>query len=411
MTDNSSIDRPLSGIRVIGLEQYIAGPYATMLLGDAGAEVIKIERPGRGDPRRQMPPFAEKNGEKKAGGFMGYNRNKKSLALDLRQPDGQEIFRKLCQSADVVVENIRPGSMDKQGLGYQDMRKLNPHLIWAAISGFGRLPGKMGPYADRPAFDLVAEAMSGMMNLVGYPDKPPAWTVYGLADIVSGIMASYGITQALYMRERTGQGQFVDSAMFDNLLALNETMVSLYSVTGREQTRGVPSVFFPRGAYETQDGQWVAIHVPDDILWQRLADAMGRADLIEDARSATSIARAENHAFLDGIIQGFFKSKTQADVIEYLNSKSVPTAPVYTAKDIFDDPHVAARGTLMEVDDPKVGAYTFARTAPMMETNPDLPAEPAPDLGQHTRAVLIGLGYSDGDVDSLAKAGVVGLAE
>ena len=217
-----SLKRPLEGIRVTGLEQYMAGPYCTMLLADAGAEVIKIERPGVGDPRRSMPPFAEKDGKKKAAGFMGYNRNKKSLALNLRDPKGQEIFKLLTAQSDVVVENLRPGSMSKMGLGQKDMRALDPKLIWATISGFGRNEDYRGPYSDRPAFDIVAESMSGIMNLVGFADKPPSWTIYGMADVYSGQVTAYGIMQALFMRERTGEGQFVDSAMFDNMLALNE---------------------------------------------------------------------------------------------------------------------------------------------------------------------------------------------
>ena len=405
--DGDNKDRPLSGFRVTGLEQYIAGPYCTMLLADAGAEVIKIERPGTGDPRRHMPPFAEKDGVKKGAGFMGYNRNKKSLALNLRDPRGQEVFRKLVATSDVVVENLRPGSMTKQGLGHREMRELNPRLVWAIISGFGQMDGKRGPYSDRPAFDIVAEAMSGMMNLVGYDDKPPSWTVYGMADIISGIMAAYGVMQALLMRERTGQGQLVDSAMMDNLLSINETMVTLFSVAGQEQTRGVPTVFFPRGAYETKDG-YLAVHVPDNILWKRFCETMNRPDLIDDERSATSPARAANHEFLNPIIQDFLKTMTRDEAVEVFNANGVPVAPVYTAEDVFNDPHVEARGMLMPIDDPEVGTYRFARTSPMLESNADLPNRPAPALGQHTREILEEmLGYSTADVNALKADGVV----
>ncbi len=409
MTDKT--DRPLSGIRVTGLEQYIAGPYCTMLLADAGAEVIKIERPGTGDPRRHMPPFAEKDGVKKGAGFMGYNRNKKSLALNLREPEGQEIFKKLCGASDVVVENLRPGSMTKMGLGHREMREMNPRLVWAIISGFGRLDGYRGPYSDRPAFDIVAEAMSGMMDLVGYADKPPSWTVYGMADIVSGIMAAYGVMQALFMRERTGQGQVVDSAMFDNLLSLNETMVTLYSVAGQEQKRGVPTVFFPRGAYETKDG-YLAVHVPDNIIWKRFCETMGREDLIDDERSENSLARAANHEFLDPIIAEFLASMTRDEAVEAFNANGVPVSPVYTARDVFNDPHVEARGMLMPIDDPDVGEYRFARTSPMLEHNAELPRNPAPALGQHTREILEELvDYSAADVERLSKEGVVETAD
>ena len=409
MTD--TVDRPLSGVRVTGLEQYIAGPYCTMLLADTGAEVIKIERPGGGDPRRQMPPFAEKDGRKKGAGFMGYNRNKKSLCLNLRDPKGQEVFRKLVARSDVVVENLRPGSMAKLGLGHREMRRMNPQLVWAIISGFGQLDGYRGPYSDRPAFDIVAEAMSGMMNLVGYDDKPPSGTVYGMADIVSGIIAAYGVLQALFMRQRTGRGQLVDSAMLDNLLSLNETMVTLYSVAGQEQKRGVPTVFFPRGAYQTKDG-YLAVHVPDNIIWKRFCEVMERSDLIDDERSATSPARAQNHGFLDPIISEFMATMTRDVAVGKFNAHGVPVAPVYTAEDVFADPHIEARGMLMPIDDPEVGTYRFARTAPMLEENAELPRNPAPALGQHTREILEGLlDYSSSEVDALRDHGVVETGE
>lgn len=409
MTD--TVDRPLSGVRVTGLEQYIAGPYCTMLLADTGAEVIKIERPGGGDPRRQMPPFAEKDGRKKGAGFMGYNRNKKSLCLNLRDPKGQEVFRKLVASSDVVVENLRPGSMAKLGLGHREMRRMNPQLVWAIISGFGQLDGYRGPYSDRPAFDIVAEAMSGMMNLVGYDDKPPSGTVYGMADIVSGIIAAYGVLQALFMRQRTGRGQLVDSAMLDNLLSLNETMITLYSVAGQEQKRGVPTVFFPRGAYQTKDG-YLAVHVPDNIIWKRFCEVMERSDLIDDERSATSPARAQNHGFLDPIISEFMATMTRDEAVGKFNAHGVPVAPVYTAEDVFADPHIEARGMLMPIDDPEVGTYRFARTAPMLEENAELPRNPAPSLGQHTREILEGLlDYSSSEVDALRDHGVVETGE
>ena len=409
MTD--TVDRPLSGVRVTGLEQYIAGPYCTMLLADTGAEVIKIERPGGGDPRRQMPPFAEKDGRKKGAGFMGYNRNKKSLCLNLRDPKGQEVFRKLVASSDVVVENLRPGSMAKLGLGHREMRRMNPQLVWAIISGFGQLDGYRGPYSDRPAFDIVAEAMSGMMNLVGYDDKPPSGTVYGMADIVSGIIAAYGVLQALFMRQRTGRGQLVDSAMLDNLLSLNETMVTLYSVAGQEQKRGVPTVFFPRGAYQTKDG-YLAVHVPDNIIWKRFCEVMERSDLIDDERSATSPARAQNHGFLDPIISEFMATMTRDVAVGKFNAHGVPVAPVYTAEDVFTVPLIEARGMLMPIDDPEVGTYRFARTAPMLEENAELPRNPAPALGQHTREILEGLlDYSSSEVDALRDHGVVETGE
>ena len=401
------MDRPLSGIRVTGVEQYIAGPYCTMLLADAGAEVIKIERPGTGDPRRAMPPFAEKDNVKKAAGFMGYNRNKKSLALNLRHARGKEVFRKLAARSDVVVENLRPGAMDKLGLGYKDLAARHPRLVWAVISGFGRMEGFRGPYSDRPAFDIVAEAMSGVMHMVGFEDKPPSWTLYGMADIYTAMVTAYGIVQALFMRERTGAGQFVDSAMFDNMLSLNESMIVLHSVAGQSPHRGRTQNFFPRGAYATRDG-YIALNVPDNIIWGRLCQAMGREDLIEDGRSNTGTARAANSAFLEPIIEGWLASLSRRQAVDTLNGIGVPTGPVNTAEDVFADPHVKARGMLMEIDDPEVGVFRFARTPPHMSAAPTPPAEPAPNLGQHTREILQGLlGYAPAEVDDLAAEGVV----
>lgn len=410
MTDDAPAPthRPLDGVRVIGLEQYMAGPYATLLLADAGAEVIKIERPGSGDPRRQMPPFAEKDGHRKAAGFMGYNRNKKSLALNLREPSGQVVFRRLCTSADVVVENLRPGSMAKQGLGPADMRALNPRLIWATISGFGRLPGFLGPYADRPAFDIVAEAMSGMMNLVGHADKPPGWTIYGLADVFSGVMTAYGVMQALYMREHTGEGQVVDSAMFDNMLALNEQMVTYYSVAGQVGERGVPKNYYPRGAVEARDG-WVALHCPDDLIWARICDVVGRPELKDDPRTKTGPDRAANAGFVDDVLNGFVAGLARDEAVERFNAAGAPCAPVYRADDVFRDPQVAARGMLMEVDDPEVGAFKFARTTPHLSAHPELPRAAAPALGQHTRKILEELGYDADEITRLSDAGAVAL--
>lgn len=404
------IPRPLSGIRVIGLEQYMSGPYCTMLLADAGAEVIKIERPGSGDPRRAIPPFVEKNGVKKAGGYLSYNRNKKSLALNLRSKEGQAIVRQLVARADVVVENLRPGATENMGLTYEALKSLNPRLVYAMISGFGRLPGYQSDYSQRPAFDIVAEAMSGVMDLVGFADKPPTYTLYGMADVYSGMIAAYGVMQALFMRERTGAGQLVDVSMLDNVLALNERMVTLYAVTGKEPRRGELEHLWPRGAFKCRDG-YVALNVPDDIIWQRLAATVGRPDLASDPRSATGTARAENAALLQPILEGWMADKTRAEVVDRLNAAGVPTGPVYSAGDVFADDHFRTRRMLVDVPDPEVGPTTFARTTPHLSAAPDIPTEPAPNLGQHTRSILTELlGYTDAKIDALVAAGVVAVS-
>ena len=404
MTKNKII-RPLEGIRVIGLEQYMAGPYCTMLLADAGAEVIKIEKPNVGDPRRHMPPFAEKGSIKKAAGFMGYNRNKKSLALNLQSPEGKDIFKKLVNTADVVVENLRPGAMKKIGLTYNEMGNQNSKLIWALISGFGQLDGYRGPYSERPAFDIVTEAMSGIMHQVGFADKPPSWTIYGMADIYTGMVTSYGVMQALFMREKTGKGQLIDSAMFDNMLSLNEAMVALHSVTKQSPTRGKPKNLFPRGAFKTKDG-YIALNVPDNIIWERLCKTIQREDLATDKRCKTGVERAANSEYIQKIIDDWLIQFTRAEAIEELNNNGVPTGPINTAPDIFSDPHVQSRKLLMTIEDEEVGTYQFSRTPPLMSASPELPNRRSPKLGEHSEPILSELGYNPKEISQLISKGI-----
>ena len=385
----------------------MSGPYCSMLLADAGAEVIKIERPGLGDPRRSIPPFAEKGEKKKAGGFMAYNRNKKSLALNIRSDSGKKVFLDLAKKADVVVENLRPGSADKMGIGYDTLKKINPELIYAAISGFGRLDGFKGPDSHRPAFDIVAEAMSGIMNLVGYDDKPPSWTIYGMADIYSGLCTAYGIMQALFMRERTGRGQFVDSSMLDNMISLNERMVMLYSITGMEPKRGQLKHLFPRGAFPCQDG-YIALNVPDDLVWARLCRVLEREDLIQDEKSKTGTARASNSDKLTPIIENWMKERTREKAENILNKNGVPVGPVYTARDVFESKQVQARKGLVDIDDPLVGLHQFARTPIHLSAAPEIPARPAPELGQDTEEILSTLlGYAKEKINELQKNEII----
>lgn len=402
------MQRPLTGIRVIGLEQYMSAPYCTMLLADAGAEVIKIERPGQGDPRRSIPPYiTDEQGQRAAGGFIGYNRNKKSLALNLREEAGRQVLKDLVKISDVVVENLRPGAIDKMGLGYEQLKTINPRLIYAAVSGFGRLEDYAGPYAHRPAFDIVAEAMSGIMNLVGFSDRPPSWTIYGMADVYSGLVTAYGVMLALFMRERTGEGQFVDSAMLDNMLALNERMVVLYSFTGESPERGRLKHLYPRGAFRCQDG-YLAINVPDDVQWKRLCEAIGRPDLKEDSRTADGTARAANADFIRPLIEAWLADKTRDQAVALLEEQGVPSGPVYTAEDVFNDPHIAARHMLVTVDDPVAGPRKYARSPIHLSSAPEIPTDPAPQLGEHTHAILQDvLGYDQAMVERLVAEGVV----
>jgi formyl-CoA transferase len=252
--------------------------------------------------------------------------------------------------------------------------------------------------------------MSGIMNLVGFADKPPSWTIYGLADVYSGLCTAYGVMQALFMRERTGEGQFVDSAMLDNMLALNERMVMLYSITRQEPQRGRLRHLYPRAAFKCSDG-YLALNVPDDLIWKRLCQAMEREDLIDNPRSANGTARAANVDFLDPIINGWLAEKTRAEAEELLNSRGVPVGPVYTAEDVFTCPQVAARKMLVPMEDPDVGTYQFARTPVTLSSAPEIEANPAPALGQHTKEILSELGYGAAEIERLGKEQIVGFGD
>lgn len=402
------MQRPLTGVRVLSLGQYMSAPYCTMLLADAGAEVIKIERPGTGDPRRIIAPFAEgEGGQRIGGGFLAYNRNKKSVALDLRAEQGRAIYTGLAKASDVVVENMRPGVTTRLGIGYDVLKEINPQLVYAAISGFGQLEGFKGPYTDWPAFDIVAEAMSGIMHLVGYEDRPPQWTIYGLADLYSGMVTAYSIMLALFMRERTGEGQFVDTAMYDSMLALNERMVMLYSLTGEMQPRGRMRYQGPRAAFKATDG-YLAVNIPDNLMWQRLCQAMGRDDLVEDPRTADGPSRGDNAGLVRSVVEDWMAGKTREEARLLLSQHGVPSGPVYTAEDIFNCPQVEARQMLVDIEVPEFGTYKFARSPMMLSSSPEIETRRPPRLGEHTRPVLQELlGYGDAEMDELEATGVI----
>lgn len=400
---------PLQGVRVLAVEQYIAGPYCSMLLAEAGAEVIKVERPASGDPRRTMGPFITgRQGEKVSGGFIEYNRYKKSITMDLQKPRGQELFRRLAGRADVVLENFRPGVMDRLGLGYSTLSQINPQLIYVAISGFGQLERFRGPYWQRPAFDIVLEAMSGVMHMVGYEDRPPVSALYGLADVQAAQVAVMGTLMALLQRERTGKGCFVDVAMFDAMLALNERAIAIHSMTGEVPGRGRERHYGPRGAFRAKDG-YVALNVPTDYIWERLAKAIGREDLIGHPWCADGKSRAEHtEDFLRPIIEGWMADKTQEEVTATLLYHDVPAGPVFTAADIARDPHVRARQMLIAAQDPRADQVELAASPVRLSTLPEKPPARVPMLGEHTEQVLRELlGMDDEELTELRREQVI----
>jgi CoA:oxalate CoA-transferase len=379
-----------------------------MLLADAGAEIIKIERPGAGDPRRHIAPFAEnKNGERMGGGFMAYNRNKKSLVVNLNTDEGVAIFKRLAETCDGIVENLRPGVTTKLGIDYNNIKRLNENIIYTAISGFGQLPEYEGPYSDWPAFDIVAEAMSGMMHLVGFEDMPPQWTVYGLADIYTGVVAAYSTMLAFFQRERIRKGAYVDVAMYDSMMSLNERMVMLWSLTGQMQPRGRMRFQGPRGAFEAKDGH-LALNIPNDLMWKRLCQAIDREDLVDHPKTIDGQSRAENGEFIRQNIEEWLGEKTREEARIVLMKQGVPCGPVYTAEDIFDCPQLRSRRMLTEIEDPEFGTYKFVQSPALLSTSPRSDATRSPRLGEHTREILSDtLGYNESEISNFAIEGVI----
>ncbi len=397
---------PLAGLRVVAIEQYISAPYCTMLLADAGAEVIKIEQPGGGDPRRTIGPFAPStDGHVSTGGFLSYNRNKKSLTLDLKQPSAQRALRELIARSDVVVENLRPGALEKLGISVPQLLQDNERLIYAAISGFGRMGA--GPYAQRPAFDIVVEAMSGIMNIVGFADREPLTTLYGLPDTYTGLVAAYNVALALIQRGVSGKGQLLDIAMYDCMIALNERSVMNYSYSGVSPVRGAERVAGPRGAFKAVDG-YVALSCPTDLIWSRLARLMDREDLIDHPDTRTAADRAAAEPLMREVIEAWLADKTRDEATDLMMAAGVPAGPVQTMEDVFSCPHVAARGTLLEVEDGQGERRRMAKPATagsrMAHAQPLRP----PRLGEHNEEILGGvLGYSAAQLEELVRSGVI----
>jgi CoA:oxalate CoA-transferase len=401
--------RPLSGIRVLGLEQYITGPYCTMLLADAGAEVIKIEPPGSGDPRRSLPPFAvNEKGEKSSGGFMRFNRNKKSVTLDLKQEQGKEIFRALIKKSDVIVENFRPDTMERLGFGYDVIHQVNPALIYACLSGFGRSESLRGPYWDRPGFDIVFQAMGGLMHNVGEKEGPPLFLGVPLADIYTPMVAAYGIVMALRMREKTGLGQLVDIAMYDCMTALNEGSVLIHSYSGQIPGRDQPRLQAPQCGFKTKDG-YVALIVPTEEMWDRFCKAVGREDLIKHPLCSSGMLRGKNFdSFLQPILDEWMAQRTTEEVMQRLLKFGVPVGPSQTAKEIVSCPQLQARKMILEIEDPIGGKKKVVGSPVKLSGVPDLEPQRPPALGEHVEEVLGKLlGFTKEKIDALRAGKVV----
>jgi crotonobetainyl-CoA:carnitine CoA-transferase CaiB-like acyl-CoA transferase len=394
---------PLAGLRVLDLGTRIAGPFCAGLLGEQGAEVVKVEQPRGGDFMREIGPFAETAEGPYSLFWAVEGRGRKSVTIDLRRPEGQEVFRRLAATADVVVENFRPGTMEQWRIGPGD---LAPRLVTVRISMFGQ----DGPYARRPGLDRVGIGYGGLLHLTGYPDRPPVRVGVTISDYLTGVFAAHAATCALYARDtRGGQGAVVDAALYGSALRVLEWTLAAYdrlgTVRNREGNRLANSA--PLDNYPTRDGKYVCIVAGSDANFARLCKAMERPELLDDPRFTRLADRAAHGELINGTVADWTSSLDAAEVERRCVAHDVPVATAYTAADIFADPHMAARGDLVTVDDPVLGPVR--QQAPFPRRAGERPAAPAgaPRLGADTRAVLHAAGISDAELDALAAEGIV----
>jgi crotonobetainyl-CoA:carnitine CoA-transferase CaiB-like acyl-CoA transferase len=380
----------LSDIRVIELGQLLAGPFCGQLLGDMGADVIKVEPPGAGDPMREWGQGEEKvNWEVIA-------RNKRSVSANLRIPEGQSLVRQLIATADVLVENFKPGTLEKWGLGPDTLHAVNPRLIIARMSGYGQT----GPYSDRAGFGGIGEAMGGWRYIVGEPDRPPSRMGISIGDTLTATYGCMGVLAALHARERTGKGQVIDAALYESVLQVMESLIPEYDRMGiiRERSGSFLPGIAPSNVYPCKDGDFM-IGANKDAIFKRLALAMGRPELGDDPRYATHVARGSNQIELDALIGEWTRTLTIAEVDALMIAHSIPAGQVYRAPEMIADPHFQARGSIVEVETERFGKLKMQGTFPLMSGTPGSIRRPAPSqVGQHNAEVygdLLGLGPED----------------
>ncbi|MDE0331369.1 MAG: CoA transferase, partial [Nitrospinae bacterium] len=372
---------PLEGIRVVDLTRILAGPYCTMMLGDMGAEVIKIEHPEGGDDTRGWgPPFL--NGVSTY--FISINRNKKSLTLNLKDERGKELLRDLIRKGDVVVENFRPGALDKLGFSWEEIHRINPAVIFASLSGFGQT----GPRKDEPGFDVVIQGEGGIMSITGEPDGPPSKFGASIADITAGMLAAQGVLLSLYHREKTGVGQMVDVGMLDGQVALLTYHANNYFGTGKLPPRRGnkhPSIT-PYETYECKDG-YFNLGVGNDSLWRRFCDAMGLGHIKEDPKFAINKDRVDNRLELQEILDAFFAEKKVGETLEILRGAGIPCGPINNLEQVLNEPQILAREMVMDIDVPVAGPTKVTGVPIKLSETPGGVRTPPPTLGQPTEEV------------------------
>ena len=397
-------DGPLAGLRAVEFGQLLAGPYVGTLLGDFGAEVIKVEPPPRGDAMREWGRLRHND---RSLWWSIVARNKRSVTLNLRLEEGQRIARELVAGADVVVENFRPGTMERWGLGPHDVHASNPNVIYARVSGYGQT----GRYRDRPGFAAAGEAISGLRYINGYPDQPPPRYGISIGDTLAAQSAFTGIVLALYARDARGaKGQVVDASITDACFAVTESAVLEYEKTGVVRRPTGPRLprIAPSNVYRSKDGHWVVIAANHDTLWRRLAALIGRPELGDDPRFSTHTARGENEDLLDQLIGEWAAQYTAKELDRMVNEAGVVCAPVYTAADIYDDPYFRERGLLIEYEDPVHGTVTAPGVVPRLTSTPGRVRSAAQwNVGEDTDAVLEDLGIDEKQAGQLRADGVI----
>ena len=394
---------PLADLRVIEMGTLLAGPFCGQLLADMGAEVIKVEAPGVGDPMRNW-------GQEKAHGkslwWPVVGRNKKSITVNLRVAEGQEIVRDLVRDADFLLENFRPGTMEKWNLGYEELSAINPGLIMIRVSG----QGQTGPYSKRAGFGSIGEAMGGLRYVCGDPDSSPSRMGISIGDSLAATFATIGALSALHHREKTGQGQVVDSAIYEAVLAMMESLVSEYDQTGyiRERTGSILPNVAPSNIYPTSDDQMILIAANQDTVFGRLAKAMGEAELSQDERFATHAARGRYQKEIDERVGQWTCTKTAQELLDLMEESGVPAGMIYRAPDMLEDPHFAAREAIIRLAHPEFGELAMQNVFPKLSLTPGKVRWPGPALGEHNEEIFTQtLGMDEQRLNALSASGVI----
>ena len=394
---------PLGDVRVVELGQLLAGPFCGQLLGDFGAEVIKVEDPGRGDPMRE---WGQEKPYGKSLWWPVVARNKKSVTCDLRTARGQELVRGLVAKADVLLENFRPGTLERWGMAPEELHTINPGLIITRVTGFGQT----GPYSPRAGYGSIGEAMGGIRHVTGDPDRPPSRAGISLGDSLAAVHACIGTLVALHERERSGQGQVVDSAIYEAVLAMMESMLPEWQQASyqRERTGSVLPNVSPSNVYPTKDGDTILIAANQDSVFRRLTTVMGRDELAADPRYATHSARGAHMTELDELIAEWTAGFAADELLTLLNDGGVPAGRIYKAKDMFEDPHFAAREAIIRVPHPAFGELAMQNVVPKLSATPGSVRSAGPALGQHNDEVYRDLlGLSAEEITALSAAGVI----